>query len=40
MIKRIVLCADGTWDKPGMKSRTTGQHLPTNLLKIIRSLAK
>lgn len=39
-MKRIVLCADGTWDKPGKKSRTTGRYLPTNLLKITRSLAK
>jgi uncharacterized protein (DUF2235 family) len=37
-MKRIVLCADGTWNEPERKDETTGRPQPTNVLKVARAI--
>lgn len=36
--KRIVLCADGTWNEPERKDPDTGRPQPTNVLKVARAV--
>lgn len=36
--KRIVLCADGTWNEPEKNDPNTGRPLPTNVLKVARAV--
>jgi uncharacterized protein (DUF2235 family) len=37
-MKRIVLCADGTWNEPEQKDDKTGRIRPTNVLKVARAV--
>lgn len=37
-MKRIVLCADGTWNEPEQVDEKTGRRRPTNVLKIARAV--
>lgn len=37
-MKRIVLCADGTWNEPEQVDPETGRRRPTNVLKVARAL--
>ncbi len=37
-MKRIVLCADGTWNEPEQKDEETGRRRPTNVLKVARAV--
>jgi uncharacterized protein (DUF2235 family) len=37
-MKRIVLCADGTWNEPEQKDEETGRRRPTNVLKVARGV--
>lgn len=37
-MKRIILCADGTWNEPERKDETTGRPQPTNVLKVARAI--
>lgn len=37
-MKRIVLCADGTWNGPGQNDATTGRPRPSNVLKVARAV--
>ena len=37
-MKRIVLCADGTWNEPERKDENTGRIQPTNVLKVARAV--
>lgn len=37
-MKRIVLCADGTWNEPEKVSKETGRPQPTNVLKVARAV--
>src|SRR5574341_546754 len=37
-MKRIVLCADGTWNEPERKDEESGKLLPTNVLKVARAV--
>lgn len=37
-MKRIVLCADGTWNEPEQKDDQTGRRRPTNVLKTARAV--
>src|SRR5262245_50213767 len=37
-MKRIVLCADGTWNEPERNDEKTGRPQPTNVLKVARSV--
>jgi uncharacterized protein (DUF2235 family) len=37
-MKRIILCADGTWNEPERKDETTGRPQPTNVLKVARAV--
>jgi uncharacterized protein (DUF2235 family) len=37
-MKRIVLCADGTWNEPEQVDEKTGRRRPTNGLKIARAV--
>jgi uncharacterized protein (DUF2235 family) len=37
-MKRIVLCADGTWNEPEQKDEKTGRRRPTNVLKVARAV--
>ncbi len=37
-MKRIIICADGTWNEPERRDKKTGRLQPTNVLKIARSL--
>jgi uncharacterized protein (DUF2235 family) len=37
-MKRIVLCADGTWNEPEQKDEKTGRIRPTNVLKVARAV--
>lgn len=37
-MKRIILCADGTWNEAEKKSKTTGRPQPTNVLKVARAI--
>ena len=37
-MKRIVLCADGTWNEAEKKDKATGRPLPTNVLKTARAV--
>ena len=37
-MKRIVLCADGTWNETEKVSEDTGRPQPTNVLKTARSV--
>jgi uncharacterized protein (DUF2235 family) len=37
-MKRIVLCADGTWNEPEQKDERTGRRRPTNVLKVARAV--
>ena len=37
-MKRIVLCADGTWSGPRQIDATTGRPRPTNVLKVARAV--
>lgn len=37
-MKRIVLCADGTWNEPEKKDEKTGRPQPTNVLKVARAV--
>jgi uncharacterized protein (DUF2235 family) len=37
-MKRIVLCADGTWNEAERKNKVTGRPQPTNVLKIARAV--
>jgi uncharacterized protein (DUF2235 family) len=37
-MKRIVICADGTWNEPERKDETTGRPQPTNVLKVARAI--
>lgn len=34
-MKRIVICADGTWNRP---EKTRGEDFPTNVLKLARAV--
>lgn len=36
--KRIIICADGTWNEPERKDEKTGKMLPTNVLKVARAV--
>ena len=33
-MKRIVVCADGTWNEPEKRDEKTGRIYPTNVLKV------
>lgn len=37
-MKRIVLCADGTWNEPDQVDKITGKRRPTNVTKIARAI--
>lgn len=37
-MKRIVVCADGTWNEPERKDEATGRPQPTNVLKVARAI--
>jgi uncharacterized protein (DUF2235 family) len=37
-MKRIVLCADGTWNEPEQRDEETGRRRPTNVLKVARAV--
>jgi len=37
-MKRVVVCADGTWNEPERKDEKTGRMYPTNVLKIARAV--
>jgi len=37
-MKRIVICADGTWNQPERVKKTTGRFQPTNVLKTARGV--
>jgi len=37
-MKRIVICADGTWNEPERKDKETGRPQPTNVLKVARAV--
>lgn len=37
-MKRIVICADGTWNEPERKDEKSGKMLPTNVLKVARAI--
>lgn len=37
-MKRIIICADGTWNEPEHKDETTGRPQPTNVLKVARAV--
>lgn len=37
-MKRVVLCADGTWNEPERVDNKTGRRLPTNVLKVARGV--
>ena len=37
-MKRIVVCADGTWNEAEKKDKTTGRPQPTNVLKVARAV--
>lgn len=37
-MKRIILCADGTWNEPEKRDKTTGRLQPTNVLKVARAI--
>src|SRR5260221_4045873 len=37
-MKRIILCADGTWNDPERKDEVTGRPHPTNVLKVARAV--
>lgn len=37
-MKRIVLCADGTWNEPEQINPATGRRRPTNVLKVARAV--
>ncbi len=37
-MKRIVVCADGTWNEPERKDEKTGRIHPTNVLKVARAV--
>jgi len=38
-MKRIVICADGTWNEAEKKDKETGRPQPTNVLKVARAVA-
>ncbi|SRR6266404_1978470 len=37
-MKRVILCADGTWNEPESKSNESGRPQPTNVLKVARAV--
>jgi uncharacterized protein (DUF2235 family) len=37
-VKRIILCADGTWNEPERRDKASGRLQPTNVLKIARAV--
>lgn len=37
-MKRIILCADGTWNEAERKNQKTGRPQPTNVLKVARAI--
>jgi len=37
-MKRIIVCADGTWNEAERKSKDTGRPQPTNVLKVARAV--
>ncbi len=37
-MKRIILCADGTWNEPERRDKTTCRPQPTNVLKVARAV--
>jgi len=37
-MKRIVICADGTWNEPERKDKDSGRPQPTNVLKVARAV--
>jgi uncharacterized protein (DUF2235 family) len=37
-MKRIIICADGTWNEPEKKDKDSGRPQPTNVLKVARAL--
>lgn len=37
-MKRIVICADGTWNEPEKRDEKTGRIYPTNVLKVARAV--
>lgn len=37
-MKRIILCADGTWNEPERKDKESGRPQPTNVLKVARGV--
>lgn len=37
-MKRIILCADGTWNEPDQIDKDTGKRRPTNVTKIARAI--
>lgn len=38
MAKRIILCCDGTWNQPDQRDQQTNRMVPTNVVKIMRSI--
>jgi uncharacterized protein (DUF2235 family) len=38
-MKRIILCADGTWNEPDQLDKTTGRRRPTNVTKLARAIS-
>ncbi len=37
-MRRIVVCADGTWNDPERRNEETGRIYPTNVLKVARAV--
>lgn len=37
-MKRVILCADGTWNEPESTNKETGRPQPTNVLKVARAV--
>ena len=37
-MKRVIICADGTWNEPESKSKDSGRPQPTNVLKVARAV--
>lgn len=37
-MKRIVICADGTWNEPERWDEKTGRIYPTNALMVVRAI--
>ena len=37
-MKRLIVCADGTWNEPEQVDEKTGRRRPTNVLKTARAV--